>query len=190
MSDGPHRSLPMRKGWKRVVERADRDASTEEDIVDALPEALYEDCRSEMPREMLRDLENLLTPSQQTSLLDDDLSTAVTSLRRLVAGYPLAQLFLDCAADAAGQSKKSDIQLINILARTLEDRALRGARQAEEHYKKRTSALRASSIRARLEQAISRISFVDIATNILRGQSAPSKAIKQHGGLDDGVRLP
>ena len=40
MSDGPHRSLPMRRGWKHVAERGDKPAFTTEDIAEAIVPAL------------------------------------------------------------------------------------------------------------------------------------------------------
>jgi len=36
MSDGPHRTLPMRRGWKRLAKRADKSAFNAEDVKDAV----------------------------------------------------------------------------------------------------------------------------------------------------------
>ena len=49
MSDGPHRSLPMRRGWKLVTERSGKRAYASEEISDAILVALEQDCRTEMP---------------------------------------------------------------------------------------------------------------------------------------------
>ena len=48
MSDGPHRSLPMRPGWKRLAQRADNANFTPAQVHEALLPALSEDCRIEM----------------------------------------------------------------------------------------------------------------------------------------------
>ncbi len=40
MSDGPHRSLNMRRGWKRFAKRADKEAYAPEEVCDAIPAAL------------------------------------------------------------------------------------------------------------------------------------------------------
>jgi hypothetical protein len=48
MSDGPHRSLPMRRGWKRVAERGDKRAYASEEVSEAIIVALEQDCRQEM----------------------------------------------------------------------------------------------------------------------------------------------
>ena len=43
MSDGPHRSLKMPRGWKKLAERADKKAYAPEEVRHALPEALEQD---------------------------------------------------------------------------------------------------------------------------------------------------
>ena len=48
MSDGPHRSLPMKKGWQHVAERADNRAFGADEISTAMIPALERDCRDEM----------------------------------------------------------------------------------------------------------------------------------------------
>ena len=49
MSDGPHRSLKMPRGWKKLAEHADKKAYAPEEVRDALPDALEQDWRSEVP---------------------------------------------------------------------------------------------------------------------------------------------
>ena len=46
MSDGPHRSLPMSKKWKRVAERIYNEAYSPEQICEALSAA--KDCQAKM----------------------------------------------------------------------------------------------------------------------------------------------
>ena len=55
MSDGPHRSLPMRPWWRRLAERADRCAFGVEEVADALVPAL------EQPADA-----SLVAPSRRT----------------------------------------------------------------------------------------------------------------------------
>ena len=47
MSDGPHRSLKMPRGWKKLAEHADKKAYAPEEVRDALPDALEQDWRAE-----------------------------------------------------------------------------------------------------------------------------------------------
>ena len=48
MSDGPHRSLPMRQGWKRVAERGANDNFTTEQIAAAIVPALEQDWHADV----------------------------------------------------------------------------------------------------------------------------------------------
>ena len=36
MSDGPHRTLPMRHAWKQLAKRADKSANDSRDVADAI----------------------------------------------------------------------------------------------------------------------------------------------------------
>ena len=49
MSDGPHRSLPLRPGWKRTAERADTPAYEATEVTRAASRALEDDWRAEVP---------------------------------------------------------------------------------------------------------------------------------------------
>lgn len=49
MSDGPHRSLPMRRAWKKVAERAANPACAPEEIGNALIPALAQDWNDDVP---------------------------------------------------------------------------------------------------------------------------------------------
>src|SRR4051794_14575024 len=68
MSDGPHRSLPMRPAWRRVAERGDKRAYTTAEISQALGSAVEQDCRNDMSPEFLRRVRCLI---DEPSLFDD-----------------------------------------------------------------------------------------------------------------------
>src|SRR6266850_1284782 len=102
MSDGPHRSLPMRPAWRRVAERGDKRAFTLEEISQALAPSLFR----------------------------DDVATRMEALRPQ-AGAGIGRAVLDnvgllSAADADGFAVVQEA-----LKAALIDRANRGARQVE-----------------------------------------------------------
>jgi hypothetical protein len=70
MSDGPHRSLPMRAGWKRTAEQADKPAYSAAEVSDAMCRAVEDDWRAEISDSCVRRLGQILG-DQQLSLLDD-----------------------------------------------------------------------------------------------------------------------
>jgi hypothetical protein len=49
MSDGPHRSLKMRPGWKKVAKFADMRAATPDEVGHAVAAAFSDDWRADVP---------------------------------------------------------------------------------------------------------------------------------------------
>jgi hypothetical protein len=60
MSDGPHKSLPMKRSWRRVAECADKRSFTVEEVARALAPALEQDCRDELRPEFVRSLRRVV----------------------------------------------------------------------------------------------------------------------------------
>ncbi len=91
MSDGPHRSLPMRRRWQLVAERADKRSYTVAEISDALVPALEQDCRDELSPEFIAGLRRV---AEEPSLFSDDRRRGSESLRPL-AGSGMGGAVLD-----------------------------------------------------------------------------------------------
>src|SRR5260370_42526090 len=96
MSDGPHRSLPMRPGWRRVAESADNQAFESDEIRDAIAPALEQDCRGEMTPEFISSLKKACA-NEAASLFKDSLGASLESLRN-EAGSGMGSLIFACAA--------------------------------------------------------------------------------------------
>src|SRR5713101_9857445 len=101
MSDGPHRSLPMRKGWKRVAESADNDAFGTDEIRDAILPALEEDCRGEISPEFFGSLRRVCA-DQEASLFENDVTPSLEALRS-AAGAGLGRVVLNYALQQAAR---------------------------------------------------------------------------------------
>lgn len=80
MSDGPHRSLPMKPGWKRVAERCDKGAFSAEEIGRAIVPALQRDCQEEMTPEFLARIRDMFQAPEQY-LFDDAVRCRLEALR-------------------------------------------------------------------------------------------------------------
>jgi hypothetical protein len=189
MSDGPHKSLPMRPAWRRVAERADKHAFTLEEVSAAMAPALEQDCRDDISPEFIRQIQSALD-RRESSLFKKEIALHVNDLRSEVA-CSMERAVLDnvCAVSDA-DATAADI-LLNALASAVSDRAARGARQVEEHYLRGSSAPRARKVRERLEAAIATTDRSAIAARILaRDQLQPPHPLKKRSGIDDGVKLP
>ena len=133
MSDGPHRSLNMSRGWKNLAKRADNKAYAPEEVRDTLPEALEKDWRAEVPDSVCRGVRDILG-NNQSSLFDDRRAERLEALRRKAAGYALGNALLDYAIEATARGLGGDEALRDVAGKALSDRAARCARQVEEHY--------------------------------------------------------
>ncbi len=72
MSDGPHRSLPMKPKWRNVAERAYNGAFRVDEISAAMMPALHGDCQDEMSPRFLGQLRNICE-QQETLLFKDNI---------------------------------------------------------------------------------------------------------------------
>ncbi len=59
MSDGPHRSLPMRKPWKELAKRGDQSTYDSEQVAEAATRALVSDFRNEVSWSLINDLKSI-----------------------------------------------------------------------------------------------------------------------------------
>jgi|SRR5579863_6114023 hypothetical protein len=187
MSDGPHRSLPMRRGWKRVAENADNKAFSAAEVREAIVPALEEDCREISP-EFLRGLRRV-SIEEAGSLFKSDTTPSLEGLRSL-ASIGLARVVLDYAIKHAsnGQAAKDIAQ--NAMTDALVDHAARGMWQVEEHYCRKSTAPRANQVRERIEEAIGGADIGGLAKRILKPDSnGDAPQAPKRDGLDDGVEL-
>lgn len=188
MSDGPHRSLPMKRGWKRVAERADNRAFAPEEISTAIVPALAEDCRDEMSAEFIDSIRGMFE-EQETLLFKDDLKAQVEALRDQ-AGCGIGRTLLDNLVQISASDAPGLLALINAMRAALTDRANRCSRQTEEHYCRKSSTPRANNVRARFEQGIAGAALDALARQILRIDArSPARPKLKRQGLDDGVSL-
>jgi superfamily II RNA helicase len=180
MSDGPHRSLPMRPGWKRVAERAYNRNFDPNQITEAVLSALAKDCRMELSDTFLSSLRGIYD-----TLLKDNLSSQLEALRG-VAGPGLGRSVLDHAIhqSAAGATATAE----QALASALVDRNSRCARQVDELYRRALKNRSTIDMRARIEQAGGGIA--GLARQVLKMEPKTTRRTPpKHQDLDDGVAL-
>lgn len=85
MSDGPHRSLPMRKGWKKLAERGDGRLHTAEQVREAVPLALADDWRAEGCDHFMKQVRDVLLGDGQSQLFKPTKDDTVNALKKLLA---------------------------------------------------------------------------------------------------------
>ena len=186
MSDGPHRSLPMRPKWKRVAESADNTAFGADEICNALVPALEEDCRSEVSADFLDGLRRFCT-DQETLLFKKEALPALESLRDL-SGSGMGRVVLEHAIQAAATGSVGIDIAEKAMNHALRDRGARCARQVEEHYCRESSVPRANQVRGRIEKAIGDADIAGITRRVLNPGTGRA-TVEKRAGLEDGVKL-
>ena len=188
MSDGPHRSLNMPRGWKKLAKRADKKAYAPDEVRDALPEALEQDWSAEVPDSICRGIRDILGDNQ-SSLFDDQRVERLENLRNETAGYLLGNVVLDCVIEAAARGRGGDKALREAAVKALSDRAARGARQVEEHYCRESTHHRATHVRERIETGITQSDLDGIAGRLVGTDKYERPRPAKKTGIDDGVQL-
>lgn len=188
MSDGPHRSLPMRRRWKALAERADNPNYEPAQICDAVCDALEEDFREEVPQAFLAAVRTVLGDTRQQPLFSEIKVAELAALKRSASGHPLAAIVIDCTIQSVASATPSAEPLLEGVTNALLTRAPHGTRQIEEHYLRKSNAPRAQNVRSRIEGSISHASCEVLARRLLGIDPSPRQPSRKDG-LEDGVRI-
>jgi hypothetical protein len=187
MSDGPHRSLPMRRAWKQLAEYADNQTFEPDQIRDAVIPALERDCKGEIAHDFLSKFHQVCG-DRENSLFKTD--TQPLESLRAEAGAGIGRVVLEYAIQAAAQGAAEKDIALKAMTQALTDRAARGARQVEEHYYRKSTKDRAHRVRERIERGIGSADMGGLARRVLNRAPAKSAARpSKRNGIDDGVKL-
>lgn len=186
MSDGPHRSLRKRPAWKEFAKRADKKAFAAEDVADALIPALKQDWLAEVAGGLLRNMDDILSEPQGDIFVDR--AQQLDDLRSSAAGLALGCELIDAAIVAVQLTPDAPDILEDAATSVLTSRAYNCGRQIEEHFLRESTAKRAISVRARMEEGVSIAPIRDLARSLLGiGERTARSTMRKHDGLDDGV---
>lgn len=187
MSDGPHRSLPLRKGWKNFAEFAAKNAYAPLDVEQALYTALAQDWRKDIGGQTLLKLREILN---DPSLFAVFKSEQLNALRQEVSGFNLGTSLIDCVGYALSEGFSGDAALIEASKNALLDRAYSSAKAVEEHYYREASDRSARFVRDRLEGAVSSCNVSQLVNELIKTKpNAEIFRIKKQTGLDVGPSL-
>lgn len=189
MSDGPHRSLPMGRRWKKLAECLDNALFSAEEVRERRDAAILGEFSREVPDSLIASLRNLLCSSDQGSLFAPS-GDEIDNLRAQTNGSPVGGLLLDCAIDAVNSGQVGEAALTAACSETANEILDRHARGMAEHYQRETGAKRASHFQERMGVMDDGRSMAELSTRIVQGGRAMAiRAPTRHTGLDDGVRF-
>lgn len=190
MSDGPHKSLPMSKAWKKVAESADNANFDSGQVTEFVAQAVVKNFRKEVPGKAVDLLKKEFT--RREGYLFPDLRTEpLVEVEQAMGGSPLRRLLLDCAEQELAAGGMGELGLGKAMASAVRDRMQRATRQVEEHYQRHpdSTMARAANVRDRMREAIQRVSVDDVVRQVLGTQAVRSSRDHRRRGLDEGVPL-
>lgn len=179
----------MRKAWKDLAKRADQLAYTPSDVSAALPRALVSDWRMEVPDAIQGALVQAFSGGDNSLRLPGLGVPAIGELRSLAAASPIASSALAYATQSLSAGRNTPEDLCEVVGRAGIERAEAGARQVEEHYKRKLpDGRRPASVKSRLAVAIAALEARSLGRTLL-GHGADAPLMRRATGIDDGVAL-
>lgn len=189
MSDGPYKSLPMSRAWKRLAEFAQNDNFEAGHIADAASSALMRDWRANVPVGLIAAVRDVFCGSQST-LFKEQGAEQLRAIGEQTGNRAFARLFLDCAVLRMESGDTGEASFVQAAADALLARGARGVRQVEEHYFRKTSPSLAKSVRGRLEHGVTSADLANCARVLLKVSPTPTpQPSLRHQGIDEGVPL-
>ena len=189
MSDGPYRSLPMARCWKRLAKFSENENFGDPDIRAAAIDALGKTCRVSVPADVIDGLRNVFL-GLQAGLFSDQRAEAVEALRPLASGHSVGKLLLDHAACVLREGGGGEDGLTEATERMLTAVGEAFTRQIEEHYLREAPAPRTRRVVGRAEQALAAADKRTLARQLCGLDAGTSRRSSlKHKDIDDGVPL-
>ncbi len=189
MSDGPYRSLPMSRRWKKAAKSAYFQTFSMSEIAHNLQDAVERDCRAELSAAFVGRISAAIMGPSDPDLFGD-LPTAALNVLHRHCSSPMEAGLIRNAIDALEDGYRGAEAINRAAEGCINDRLLAGYRQVEEHMHREASDHRARAVRSRLETAHNEIDTSAIARRLLRAPDAlPRASAIIYSGLDDGVPL-
>ncbi|WP_374308972.1 hypothetical protein [Methylocella sp.] len=185
MSDGPHRSLPLRPHWRTLARRAAKAAHSPDEVAEALPFALKRELL-QAPLKKIREIlcGDTLFPSIRIEQLE--------SIRGKHTGSAPAQLAIDCAIAAVANGATGEAGAQAAVSAALADTMHSALRATEEHYQREASPRSSSYVRQRLDAARQKVDCSALARELLSGNAPPKREainLPTRKGVDEGPPL-
>lgn len=190
MSDGPHKSLPLRHGYQRVAAWAFKPAFSINQVGEAAEVALLRDVAIEVAP-TLRQLV-AIADGQDLLSLASSINDQLDRLRVDPAVDALAASAVEGAQMAVKEGYRGIVALEKGLASALSERLAAGGRAMEEHYLVKLGPGACQRIRRRISETIGHMNangtFARMAKSILGDRSVSvARTPTIHDGLDQGV---
>jgi hypothetical protein len=187
MSDGPLKSMKMRRHWRPFAERVENPACPLKEVCDHLGHALKKDF-AEAPVEQVKDI--LGGGRRQASLFPQEQIAQIEQLRHECPGSAAAKALIDSTVEIVADGQRGDAAVKGAIQNALESYTRDYFRGVEEHCQIE-GASAADLIRDRLQATRKACDYDAIASDLATDQNLSGKpsGIEKHSGIDEGPPL-
>lgn len=189
MSDGPHRSLPMRRPWRELAKRGDQRAYDSEQVAEAATHALASDFKNEVSGRLISALKDVFTGRDNSLGIPEIALQQLEEAKSLAAGSVFGMNAVAWSISLVREGRLDKQALYDAVGLAAKERGFANSRSVEEHYLRESSQRRANGVSARLNSAISGLSEGKLGSTLIDPQSAASRAPRRRTEIDDGVPL-
>ena len=189
MSDGPHRSLRMRKVWKELAKRGDQLTYDAEQVGEAASHALASDFRNEVSAPLVSALKDVFTGRDNSLGLREIALRQLDDAKALAAGSVFGMNAVAWSIQLVHEGRLDKEALYEAVGLAAKERGFANTRSVEEHYLRESNQRRADGVAARLQNAISGLSESKLGSLLVDPQPAAQRGPRKKTDVNDGVPL-
>lgn len=187
MSDGPHRSLPMRPAWRGLAARADNSNHSREEVADALARAVRSDFRNEVSPAHISALRRVFDREANSLGMPEIALAQLREAAPLASGSVFGQKLQEWATIAVSEGQLSRDAFHEAVGNAALESTYAGIRQTSEHYVRESTARRAMKAERRMRDAAAQLNSSTLGASLLAPRGL--KRSLRRAGLDDGVPI-
>lgn len=189
MSDGPHRSLPLRKPWKELAKRGDQSVYSDEQVAEAAADALASDFRSEVKWQLLDALKSIFTGRNNSLGIQEIALQELEEAKTLAAASVFGMSAINWSITLINEGRFGLDAFFDAIGLAAKQRGDANIRQVQEHYVRDSNPRRAANVGKRLQSAFSGFSERKLGSMLTALESAGARRSRKKIDLDEGVRL-
>ncbi|WP_250525235.1 hypothetical protein [Caballeronia sp. GAWG2-1] len=189
MSDGPHRSLPMRKPWKELAKRGDQSVYDVDQVVEAATNALASDFKSEVKWSVIDSLKAIFTGRDNSLMLSEIALQELENAKVLAAGSVFGMNAVAWSAELINDGRFGLDAFHEAIGLAGKMRGFANVRSVEEHYLRESNHRRADYVGKRLYNAISSLSDGQLGLILAAPESTRTPRSSKKTQIDEGVPL-
>ncbi|WP_418648274.1 hypothetical protein ACNQFN_06160 [Thauera butanivorans] len=189
MSDGPHRSLPMRKPWKELAKRGDQRTYDVEEVAEAAAGALASDFKNEVKWSLIEALKSIFTGRDNSLRLPEIALQELEDAKALAAGSVFGMNAVAWSIELISDGRFGLDALHDAIGLAAKMRGFANIRSVEEHYLRESNQRRADHVSKRIYSAISGLSEGKLGSMLVAPESTGARRPKKRTHLDEGVPL-